>query len=563
MKTKAIIIQNLLIIIFITTTNLTTIQKAPNGVLFKSIGQLIPELSWATIRLKLNITEMFTETEELCRASYLMKREYNKIERKYGEAKVPLNKIRNIRAHLLVSLTYDVDTMCEENLQRMEEIIQTFNLRRIKIPFYSSQMKPETANINELTMVDRIKRQIITGVVLAVGAVTSLISLFTSYELINMSTAPDSEEGLIDNNNNIITSLQAHETTIRRGEKTISQIKKHLENLEKHLSIERNTETTYLNLFAVKLFGASTTRHLQRTQDGLYQLLKNKLSPQLITLRKIQKAMGKVKKIANAKGYKLATKTDADIFMVDTNFVAYENGTLIILCHIPLYKQLHLMKLLEYQETPMIINTSLTQQVAIKPAKPILAINNDLTLYKTYNREEIEHDCKKLRDKTYCRNKNIVKIVANKNKDCTLALYTKDKADVINQCPIKLSYPHEIILQLNSTTFYVYTPNKTPVHVTCHNQEDKNKIEIAGPHFITLNTECKAIVNQHVFHSGIRIETETAIKKDHLNLKLEDLIEEENFVEKDFVEILKEEQQIAKGPLKIRDVKQKYHLRIL
>ena len=80
MKTKAIIIQNLLIIIFITTTNLTTIQKAPNGVLFKSIGQLIPELSWATIRLKLNITEMFTETEELCRASYLMKREYNKIE---------------------------------------------------------------------------------------------------------------------------------------------------------------------------------------------------------------------------------------------------------------------------------------------------------------------------------------------------------------------------------------------------------------------------------------------------------------------------------------------------
>ena len=112
-----------------------------------------------------------------------------------------------------------------------------------------------------------------------------------------------------------------------------------------------------------------------------------------------------------------------------------------------------------------------------------------------------------------------MKIVANKNKDCTLALYTKDKADVINQCPIKLSHPHEIILQLNSTTFYVYTPNKTPVHVTCHNKEDKNKIEIAGPHFITLNAECKAIVNKHVFHSGIKIETETAIKKDYLNLK--------------------------------------------
>ena len=167
MKIKAIIIQSSLIIIFIATTNLTTIQKAPNGVLFKPIGQLIPELSWATIRLKLNITEMFTETEELCRASYLMKREYNKIERKYGrQAKIPPNKIKNLQAHLLVSLTYDVDTMCEENLQRMEEIIQTFNLKRIKRPFYSFQMKTETTAEN--TMVDRIKRQLITGAVLAI-----------------------------------------------------------------------------------------------------------------------------------------------------------------------------------------------------------------------------------------------------------------------------------------------------------------------------------------------------------------------------------------------------------
>ena len=42
----------------------TKIKQTTNEILFKSLGNLIPELSWATIRTKIDITDMFKETEQ-------------------------------------------------------------------------------------------------------------------------------------------------------------------------------------------------------------------------------------------------------------------------------------------------------------------------------------------------------------------------------------------------------------------------------------------------------------------------------------------------------------------
>ena len=56
----------------------------------------------------------------------------------------------------------------------------------------------------------------------AIGIVTSLVSIFTSTELINMSSSEDSQDDLIDDNNHIITSLQSHENAINRNEVRIS-----------------------------------------------------------------------------------------------------------------------------------------------------------------------------------------------------------------------------------------------------------------------------------------------------------------------------------------------------
>ena len=510
----------LLHIIIINSSEGTMIEQTTNEILFKPLGQLIPELSWATVRIHLNISDMFKETTNLCKATKMMEREYGRNKQKYGGI-IPPSKIGNMIAHLTISLTHDIEKMCKENTLMVEEIIDVFSLKKIVKPKFIPTF--ESNKIDKNKSLIRNVRQVIIGTILGVvGVVTSLVSIFTSTELINMSSSQDSENDLIDNNNNIITSLQAHESAIHRNEESINQIKTHLKNLEKDLSIKNKVNDVYVNLFSLKIFGSATTQHLQRIQDGLYQLLKNKLSPKLIPLRKLQGIIEKLKTITNNRGYNLAIRSPSDIFMCETSFVAYENGELIILSHIPMYKTFHLMKLLEYQPTPILLGNNTNQQIFIKPANPIVAVNNDLTLYSVYSKEEIHHQCKAIHTQFHCKNKNILKRV--KSIDCTLALYMKNKQAIKTQCALEVSAPREVIIQLNSTTFYIYTPKATNIYVTCMNQ-DQEKREINAFNLVTLQPGCRAAINEHIFSSGIELEEEITLKQNNLHLHLTDLME--------------------------------------
>ena len=78
----------------------TRIETTNNEILFKPLGRLIPELSWATIRTKVNISDMFMETNQLCKAMKIMDKEYTRLGRKYAAGKnritIPPNQISDI-----------------------------------------------------------------------------------------------------------------------------------------------------------------------------------------------------------------------------------------------------------------------------------------------------------------------------------------------------------------------------------------------------------------------------------------------------------------------------------
>ena len=97
----------------------------------------------------------------------------------------------------------------------------------------------------------------------------------------------------------------------------------------------------------------------------------------------------------------------SDIFMCETSFVAFDQGELIVMAHIPMYKTFHLMKLLEYQPTPIMLANGSNQQIFIRPSKPIVAVDNDLTLYTVYSKEEIHHECENIHNQFHCKNKHI------------------------------------------------------------------------------------------------------------------------------------------------------------
>ena len=108
-------------------------------------------------------------------------------------------------------------------------------------------------------------------------------------------------------------------------------MKKHIDTLENTISLDKKVTDAYIGLFAIKLFGATTTQHLERMQDGLYQLLKNKLSPKLVPLNKLQIIISKLRSTARKRGYELAINSPSDVYMCQTSFVAYETGQLVVL----------------------------------------------------------------------------------------------------------------------------------------------------------------------------------------------------------------------------------------
>ena len=106
----------------------TKIEPTSNEILFKPLGNLIPELSWATVRTKIDISDMFKETEELCRAAMIVDKEYVRMGRKYTSRKSKVrmspSNLNNIQAYLVTILAEDIHQMCNQNSIRIQEIIE-------------------------------------------------------------------------------------------------------------------------------------------------------------------------------------------------------------------------------------------------------------------------------------------------------------------------------------------------------------------------------------------------------------------------------------------------------
>ena len=134
--------------------------------------------------------------------------------------------------------------MCEENSKKAQEVIELYHLNKLQQPDHLHyRTKHVNGHSTDKSLV-RNGRQVIIGAAMAtIGIITGLVSIFTSSELINMSSSEDSDDDLIDNNNHIITSLQSHENAINRNEESIKEIKEHVYRLEKHLSLEKQSQT--------------------------------------------------------------------------------------------------------------------------------------------------------------------------------------------------------------------------------------------------------------------------------------------------------------------------------
>lgn len=145
----------------------------------------------------------------------------------------------------------------------------------------------------------------------------------------------------------------------------------------------------------------------------------------------------------------MALTHSSDIYMCETSFVAFKNGILIALIHIPIYKTVNSMTLLQYHPTPLHLNNESKTQILVEPQRSFIAIKDDETLYSSYTENEIHHQCKIIHNNHYCDNRNILQRTTD--MDCLLSLFKKNKENIKQKCSLKFTEDKEVIYQLNTT----------------------------------------------------------------------------------------------------------------
>ena len=94
----------------------------------------------------------------------------------------------------------------------------------------------------------RPKRQLVT---LEVIAVTSIVSIYTATQLIDIASGNDDEE-IATQSNHIVTALQDTSNRISRNEMKIKQLTDHIEKLKYELVIMKKKDSVVIRALGLK-----------------------------------------------------------------------------------------------------------------------------------------------------------------------------------------------------------------------------------------------------------------------------------------------------------------------
>lgn len=145
---------------------------------------------------------------------------------------------------------------------------------------------------------------------------TSLVSIFTSKELMNMSSSYDTNGELINNSNNIIKTLKSHENAINRKNAAIKQVIKQIDNWKNNCIRKESNRCLYrIICYQTIWINYYSTPNKNVGWALSLSLLKNRLSLKLVPLNKLQPVLSKIRFTARIRGYELAINSASDVYI--------------------------------------------------------------------------------------------------------------------------------------------------------------------------------------------------------------------------------------------------------
>ena len=332
--------------------------------------------------------------------------------------------------------------------------------------------------IRSLAPLNRRKRQVVLAA-LAVLGVLAICSttLFSHGDLLSISTSAGTTDKTVQLLQDHETSLSVNERSLKILNNTISDIYKVLLWTREELGIFEGI-VRYLNSYE------ALEGEVVRLMDGLHLLAGGQLSPALVSTKGMKKALKGLQTNLEARGFKLLTDNEEDVFALSTSWLAFANNTVRVLSHVPAFEAGTLLNLYELVPTPLAIGDD--RFLIPHPDHDLLAINEARTLFTTMSRGDLAN-CHVLSDIWFCWNHGSL------NRDgehsCLYNLYNNNMAGALELCGFAMAHSSDNLAQLLSTQYLLYQFKLAELQWSC--SDSSGRVSFKGLRSITVPPGCR------------------------------------------------------------------------
>jgi hypothetical protein len=334
----------------------------------------------------------------------------------------------------------------------------------------------------------RPKRQIgiaLLGGALIGGLVTSLYNSFTQASLADI---------LKEKTDLISARVASNLVNINQNAKDIYRINSTLVHINAAISAQvvrdKQIDLVIMGMMIHNVLTMLDNR-IERLQQGLDHVFIGKFHRDLVSAMELQSAMKQVKTSAGKKGLLVGATTLAEMYQLPSSFAYDRNSNILtVVCHIPLFRESHLLSLYRYVPTPIPLPWDQEMYFTLTPTEIYLGRNKDNTLTKSLTETDLM-DCTSIGHTAFCDDNSLQK---KGNAGCLDAIMDGITPSIIAECPGHLSNKMSTFVRINKNTYLVAESKPLRVISECPDPNGgvhSYAVDVPpGSHFLTVDSTC-------------------------------------------------------------------------
>jgi hypothetical protein len=192
------------------------------------------------------------------------------------------------------------------------------------------------------------------------------------------------------------------------------------------------------------------------------------------------------------------------LYSYHTSFVSFANGYLRVMVHIPALRTGGMLSLVQFLPMPWMVQSGPKKEMGTyvmpSPGDSVLAIDDSKTVYKTMSLAAL-HDCTQTLGFFKCPQ---MSLADRRTQDsCLVGLYAADHEVVQRHCPLSLSPPADMLVQLNNSDFILFQPQSAYVEMRCPGKVSSEKVK--GLWRIRVESGCVATTPSYRFEGALNV----------------------------------------------------------